>query len=60
MLRIVSMLRANVKSVCGQAIIFAVAQASTFYFYGAGYYLSAFLVSNPDAVYHTTYDRVFR
>ena len=61
MLPLVSLLRANLKSVFGQAVVFAIAQAFIYYIYAAGYYLGAFLViSDSNEVYHATYDEVFR
>ena len=53
--------RANIKSVFGQSLVFALAQGSIFYIYAAGYYLGAFLViSDESEPYHTSYDEVFR
>ena len=55
------LVRANMKSVLGQSVVFALAQGSIFYLYAAGYYLGAFLViSDEDAPYNASYDAIFR
>ena len=49
------------KGVFIQAFIYAVAQASIFYIYSAGFSFGAFLViSDPSKVYHISYESVFR
>ena len=58
---LVSLLRANLKSVFGQAAVLALAQGAIFYIYSAGYYMGAFQVTrDPTVVYHASYDQVFR
>jgi ABC-type multidrug transport system fused ATPase/permease subunit len=53
--------KANVRSVFGQAFIFALAQASIFYLYSAGFSLGAFLIiSDPSAPYHARYTDILR
>ena len=53
--------RSNMKSVFVQGGVFAIAQASIFFIYSAGFYLGAFQVTrDPSSVLHATYDEIFR
>ena len=55
------MVRANMKGVFGQSVVFALTQSSIFYIFAALYYLGAFLViSDVNAPYHATYAEIFR
>ncbi len=49
------------KSVFVQGGVFAIAQASIFFIYAAGFSLGAFQVTrDPSSVLHATYDEIFR
>ena len=53
--------RNNIRSVFGQAFVFALSQASIFYLYAAGFSLGAFLIiSDPSEPYHADYDDILR